>query len=70
MTLSREGCRVGWRCSHRLALPAMATLLKRCLRVVVWSSEPALSLTALPMEEMVVMVSSASPPHPRGSWGM
>ena len=66
MTPSREGCKVGWRCSHRLAFPrhkAMATLPKRCLVVVVCSSEPALTLTALPIEEMVVMVSSASPPR-------
>lgn len=52
-TLSRKGKggRVGWRCSHRQALPchkAIVSLPKRCLVVVVGSGEPALLATGQP----------------------
>ena len=63
---SREGGRVGCRCSHKLALPrhrAIATRPKSCLDVRDGSEVPDLCPTARPMARMVEMVSSERPPR-------
>ena len=55
-TPSREGGRVGRRCSHKQALPrhrAMASRPKRCLEELEESVVPTLSAMALPMERTV-----------------
>ena len=55
-TPSREGGRVGRRCSHKQALPrhrAMASRPKRCLEELEESVVPTLSVMALPMERTV-----------------
>ena len=55
-TLSREGGRVGRRCSHKQALPrhrVMASRPKRCLEELEESVVPTLSVMALPMERTV-----------------
>ena len=55
-TPSREGGRVGRRCSHKQALPrhrAMASRPKRCLEELEESVVPTLSAMALPMEQTV-----------------
>ena len=63
---SREGGRVGCRCSHKLALPrprASVTRPKSCLDVRDGSEVPDLCPTARPMARMVEMVSSERPPR-------
>ena len=70
-TVKGGGERVGWRCSHSPALPchrAMAALPKRWLEEV--AGEPAQSTMARPMDLIVVMVSSASPPRVSATRGM
>ena len=67
------GGRVGWRCSHRLALPhhkAIANMPNKCLEVMAGSGEPTLSAMARPMDRTVWMVSSARPPKVSATRGM
>ena len=67
---SREGGRVGSRCSHIVAFPrqrATARLLKRCL---VELGEPVLCSIARPRDLMVLMVSPERPPRVSVTRGM
>ena len=67
---SREGGRVGSRCSHIVAFPrqrATARLLKRCF---VELGEPVLCSIARPRDLMVLMVSPERPPRVSVTRGM